>query len=76
MYRIIFLTVVAIGLLASSVLSESPKMINYQGLIIDSTGSPLDTTVSIEFTIYDALSAGNVKWTETHHIQSYCRSGS
>jgi len=66
MYRIILLTVVSIGLLASSVLSDSPKMINYQGLLSDSTGSPLDTTVSITFTIYDELTAGEVKWTETH----------
>lgn len=66
MYRTILFTVVVIGVLVSSVLSDSPKMISYQGLLTDSTGNPLDTTVSIVFTIYDALSAGNVKWTETH----------
>lgn len=66
MKRILLSTIVLICLVASSSMSAAPKMISYQGLLTDSTGSPLDTTVSIVFTIYDALSAGNVKWSETH----------
>lgn len=66
MYRIILITIAAICLLASSVFSAAPKLISYQGLLTDSSGSPLDTTVSIVFTIFNALTAGNVKWTETH----------
>ena len=66
MYRAIFLTVFVIGLLANSVFSATPKMISYQGILTDSTGSPLNTTVSIRFTIYDALTGGNIKWSENH----------
>ena len=66
MYRTILLTVVVIGVLVGSVLSDSPKMISYQGQLTDSTGSPIDTTVSITFTIYNAATAGNIKWTENH----------
>ena len=66
MYRTILLTVVVIGVLVGSVLSDSPKMISYQGQLTDSTGSPIDTTVSITFTIYNAATAGNIKLTENH----------
>lgn len=43
-----------------------PQLISYQGSLTDSTGTPLDTTVSITFTIYDASSGGMNLWTETH----------
>jgi hypothetical protein len=31
-----------------------PQQINYQGSLTDTDGTPLDTTVSIAFTIFDA----------------------
>ena len=43
-----------------------PKMISYQGVLTDVEGNPLDTTVSMTFTIYDASSGGTALWTETH----------
>jgi hypothetical protein len=51
-----------------SVSSEAavPQIINYQGRLTNSVGVPLDTTVTLDFTIYkDSLGALDV-WSETH----------
>jgi hypothetical protein len=42
-----------------------PQYINYQGYLTRTDGSPLDTTVSMTFTIYNAPVGGSVMWTET-----------
>jgi hypothetical protein len=45
--------------------AQVPQMINYQGKLTKSSGAPLDTTISMIFSIY-ADSAGTIlKWTET-----------
>jgi|GEM_PF-3195967 len=41
-----------------------PALINYQGRLTRASGTPLDTTVAITFTIYD--SNGRNLWAETH----------
>jgi hypothetical protein len=51
---------------SSALQAGVPELINYQGRLTDSGGDPLDTTVAITFTIYDAATDGNSKWTETH----------
>lgn len=43
-----------------------PRLINYQGRLTDSAGVPLNGTYNITFRIYDAESAGNLLWSETH----------
>lgn len=45
-----------------------PQLINYQGVLTDSAGTGLDTTVNITFTIYDDPSAGSPIWTEVQNI--------
>lgn len=59
MKRFLTLTVVLVAtvLAASVVVADVPQMINYQGQLTDSTGAPLDTTVSMVFTIYDSPGA-------------------
>ena len=43
-----------------------PAAISYQGRILDTSGDPVvDGLYSVTFTIYDAPTAGNSKWTET-----------
>jgi len=42
-----------------------PEMIHYQGHLTDSGGSPLDTVISMTFTIYDDSVSGTVWWTQT-----------
>jgi hypothetical protein len=42
-----------------------PQLINFQGQLKNNSGSPLiNDTLAVEFKIYDAVSAGNVKWSE------------
>jgi hypothetical protein len=51
---------------ASVVTADVPHQMQYQGHLTDSGGTPLDTMVSMTFTIYNDSSAGSlVLWTET-----------
>ncbi|MEW5923036.1 MAG: hypothetical protein AB1746_03525 [Candidatus Zixiibacteriota bacterium] len=60
-------TLLVIFLTAALAMSAGiPQLINYQGKLTDASGIPLDTTVSMTFTVYDAPTGGNSKWTETH----------
>jgi len=44
----------------------SPRLLNYQGYLTDTLGNPItNPSVSMSFAIFDAVSAGNQKWTET-----------
>jgi hypothetical protein len=45
--------------------SVIPTMINYQGYLTDSSGTPLNGSLSMIFAIYDAASGGTQLWTET-----------
>jgi len=42
-----------------------PQIINYQGQLTGLTGSALDTTVAMTFSLYGAASGGTPMWTET-----------
>lgn len=69
MKRFIFSTTaltVAVLALASLAAADVPQMINYQGRLTDGTGTPLDTTVSMVFAIYDDSTGGSSKWSEPH----------
>ena len=45
--------------------ADVPGMMNYQGHLTDEEGAPLDTTISMTFTIYDDSTGGSSFWTET-----------
>jgi len=45
--------------------AEVPKLINYQGKLTTPQGAPLDTTVSMQFSIYPDSTGGDPLWTET-----------
>jgi len=42
-----------------------PQLINYQGQLADTSGTPFDTTVSMTFAVYNSASSGTVLWTES-----------
>jgi len=42
-----------------------PKMLNYQGYLTDTLGSPIDDTLNMTFKIYNAATLGTVLWSET-----------
>ncbi len=47
--------------------ADIPHVINYQGRLTDNTGVPVDTTISITFSIHSDTSAvSSVIWTEAH----------
>jgi len=49
----------------------SPRLLNYQGFLTDTLGNPItNPSVSMTFAIFDAVSAGNQKWTETQSTVS------
>ena len=46
-----------------------PQLINFQGILKDGSGNPVpDNSYTVTLTIYDAPTAGNVKWTETQSV--------
>jgi len=56
-----------VALLAGSATATVPYLLNYQGILADATGHPLEGTHTLVFTVYrDSLSTVPVVWTETH----------
>jgi hypothetical protein len=51
--------------LASGAAAAVPHQMHYQGHLTDEEGQPLDTVISMTFTIYDDRIAGLPWWTET-----------
>jgi len=45
--------------------AQVPQLINYQGKLTKSTGAPLDTTISMVFSIYADSNGTILKWSET-----------
>jgi len=43
------------------------QRINYQGMLTDDTGNPLNGEFDLTFRIYDQLTLGTMKWTETQY---------
>lgn len=44
-----------------------PQKINYQGYLMNSSGNPINTTVSLTFYLYAAETGGTALWTETQN---------
>ncbi|MGB2804982.1 MAG: hypothetical protein WBD64_08825, partial [Candidatus Zixiibacteriota bacterium] len=59
---ILFVMFLAVAPMATA---DVPNQMNYQGQLTDDLGAPLDTIVSMTFTIYSDSSGGMVLWTET-----------
>jgi hypothetical protein len=45
-----------------------PPYLSEQGRLFDSTGDPVDATVSVTFSLYAAASGGTALWTETQNV--------
>ena len=71
MKRTVLLAVGLIAVLFSIVTAAVPQLINFQGILRDGSGNPVaDGSYSVQFTIYDAPSAGNIKWQETQSVST------
>lgn len=66
--QVLFAAVVLIALSVGLVFSEVPQLINYQGLLADGSGNPINGTRSIQFSIYDAATGGTALWTEDQTV--------
>jgi len=45
-----------------------PNLINYQGVLTDSSGTPVNGTVSMVFSIYSVPTGGSALWFETQNV--------
>jgi hypothetical protein len=67
MRRLLLLTVVgALMMSVSPCQAEIPHLINYQGMLTDNAGNPVNEPRDLTFTIYDTPTNGIELWTETH----------
>ena len=69
MYRTLStIAIFALLLLAAPVSAQqlSPQLINFQGKLTDTNQAPVDGTVDIAFSIYDADTDGALLWSEDH----------
>jgi hypothetical protein len=67
MKKLLFFVVACVfALIWVGVQADIPKLINYQGMLTDDGGDPLNGTPDIAFRIYNASSGGTLRWNETH----------
>jgi hypothetical protein len=57
---------VAVTLAVSSAQADVPGFVNYQGILTDTGGMPLDGTYDLTFEIFDVPSGGTNLWSESH----------
>ncbi len=60
--------VVTILLLVLTSNAEIPKLMNYQGMLTDANGKPIDGTRTITFGLFGAETGGAALWTEIHKV--------
>jgi len=58
----------AILFFASTAFSAVPQIISYQGTLSDSGGAPINATLNITFTFYDAATLGTALWQEVQSV--------
>ena len=61
-----FFILVMLLIAATSVFTQVPQLINYQGLLTDASDNPITGSYTIQFKIYNQASGGSALWTETH----------
>lgn len=52
--------------LATAAQAVVPGQVDFQGLLLDDAGQPLNGAVTLVFTLYDAPTGGTAQWTESH----------
>ena len=62
------LLLLAAALCCGSVRAAVPHQINYQGYLTNPGGTPVNTSVSMTFKLWDQLTNGNVLHTETQSV--------
>ncbi|MBK8128125.1 MAG: hypothetical protein IPK53_04025 [bacterium] len=58
-----------IATLSTAAFAVVPQLVNYQGSLTYSTGSPMDTTVTMTFHLYDGATGGaELLWSEVQPV--------
>ena len=64
LWGLISVIVLLLVFCGSTVYAAIPHLINFQGMLTDSSGAVLDGSYNITFRIYDDSTAGNLQWLE------------
>jgi hypothetical protein len=64
----IIIPALMLGLMSQLGWAEIPNMINYQGYLTDSDGSPIDGTVNLTFSLYGTDSGGSPLWSDSYLV--------
>ena len=68
MKKVLILLGICLLVLALTALgADVPKLINYQGMLTDDTGIPLNGSYDLTFYIYNDTTGGTLKWSETQN---------
>jgi hypothetical protein len=59
---------IALLLVSPSARASAPQYLPVQGVLTDADGVPITTSVSLQFTLYDAQTSGNQLWTEIQTV--------
>ena len=65
-YLMVLNILLVIDFMTVAARAEAPKLINFQGVLLDSRGNRVSQTVSMVFTIYDQKEGGQALWRENH----------
>ncbi len=65
---VLVLLAIAFTLIPNPCLSAVPSLINYQGVLKDSTGVPYHGPSTMIFSVWDDSTNGNKLWEETHPV--------
>jgi len=66
MKKATLVTIASMLFVFSLATADIPKLINYQGMLTNSSGEPLNGTFDTFFRIYNAASLGDKRWEENH----------
>jgi hypothetical protein len=66
MKKALAVMVACVVILVSSAAADIPKLINYQGMLTNPDGEPLNGYFDLTFAIYNAPADGQMRWEETH----------
>jgi len=62
------IAVLVSAFIAVSAQAAIPATMNYQGILTQSNGSPVNGTVSVVFRLYDVVSGGTALWQESQSV--------
>jgi len=66
--NVLCLSVILVVVVVGIVLSDVPRFINFQGILLDTAGDPVTTPSNVTFAIWDDLTTGDSLWSETQVV--------